>query len=112
MEVPVEEQVVGPHRVGDQRRFSGELLDPAEVGVGRQGGWVRCPAGGEPVLRPRPPVAAVQPSEGVEAADLIKAAAKAVGGGGGGKGDIATAGGKDPGGLDEAMRIAAEAAGS
>jgi alanyl-tRNA synthetase len=57
-------------------------------------------------------VAAVQPSEGVEAAELIKAAAKAVGGGGGGKGDIATAGGKDPGGLEEAMRIAAEAAGS
>jgi alanyl-tRNA synthetase len=57
-------------------------------------------------------VAAVQPSEGIEAADLIKAAAKAVGGGGGGKGDIATAGGKDPSGLDEAMRIAKEAASS
>ena len=55
-------------------------------------------------------VAAVQSAEGVEAADLIKAAARAVGGGGGGKGDIATAGGKDPSGLDEAMRIALEAA--
>jgi alanyl-tRNA synthetase len=55
-------------------------------------------------------VAAVQSSEGVEASDLIKAAARAVGGGGGGKGDIATAGGKDPSGLDEAMRIALEAA--
>jgi alanyl-tRNA synthetase len=55
-------------------------------------------------------VAAVQASEGIEAADLIKAAARAVGGGGGGKGEIATAGGKDPGGLDEAMRIAGEAA--
>ena len=55
-------------------------------------------------------VAAVQAAEGVEAADLIKAAARAVGGGGGGKGDIATAGGKDPSGLDEAMRIALEAA--
>jgi alanyl-tRNA synthetase len=64
------------------------------------------PAGGASL------VAAVQPSEGIEAADLIKAAAKAVGGGGGGKGDIATAGGKDPGGLDEARRIAAEAAAS
>ena len=64
------------------------------------------PAGGASL------VAAVQPSEGIEAADLIKAAAKAVGGGGGGKGDIATAGGKDPSGLDEAMRIAAEAAAS
>ncbi|MFP5488274.1 MAG: alanine--tRNA ligase-related protein, partial [Acidimicrobiia bacterium] len=55
-------------------------------------------------------VAAVQPDEGIPAADLIKAAARAVGGGGGGKGDIATAGGKDPSGLDEAMRIAREAA--
>jgi alanyl-tRNA synthetase len=55
-------------------------------------------------------VAAVQPDEGIAAADLIKTAARAVGGGGGGKGDIATAGGKDPSGLDEAMRIALEAA--
>ena len=55
-------------------------------------------------------VAAVQASEGIEAAALIKDAARAVGGGGGGKGDIATAGGKDPSGLDEAMRIAQGAA--
>ena len=43
--------------------------------------------------------------------DLIKDAAKAVGGGGGGKGDIATAGGKNPAGLDEALDIARRAAG-
>ncbi len=55
-------------------------------------------------------VAAVQPDEGFPAADLIKSAARAVGGGGGGKGDIATAGGKNPAGLDEAMQIATEAA--
>ncbi len=55
-------------------------------------------------------VAAVQPDEGLPAANLIATAARAVGGGGGGKGDIATAGGKDPSQLDEAMRIAAEAA--
>jgi len=55
-------------------------------------------------------VAAVRPDEGIPAADLITTAARAVGGGGGGKGDIATAGGKDPSGLDEAMRIAREAA--
>ncbi|MGA1185032.1 MAG: DHHA1 domain-containing protein, partial [Ilumatobacteraceae bacterium] len=36
--------------------------------------------------------------------------AKAVGGGGGGKGDVATAGGKDPSGIDEALRLAREAA--
>ena len=41
---------------------------------------------------------------------LIKDAAKAVGGGGGGKGDVATAGGKDPSGIDEALRIAGDAA--
>jgi alanyl-tRNA synthetase len=55
-------------------------------------------------------VAAVRPSEGVAAADLIRDAARAVGGGGGGKGDIATAGGKDPEGLDDALRLAREAA--
>ena len=55
-------------------------------------------------------VAAVQPSEGIAAADLIRDAAKAVGGGGGGKGDIATAGGKDPERLDDALRLAREAA--
>jgi alanyl-tRNA synthetase len=54
--------------------------------------------------------AAVDPDEGIPAANLIKDAARAVGGGGGGKGDIATAGGKDPSGLDEAVRIATEAA--
>ena len=51
-------------------------------------------------------VAAVTPASGRVAGDLIKEAAKAVGGGGGGKGDIATAGGKNPEGLDEALRIA------
>ena len=55
-------------------------------------------------------VAAVTPSPARSAGELIKDAAKAVGGGGGGKGDIATAGGKNPEGLDEALRIAAEAA--
>jgi alanyl-tRNA synthetase len=55
-------------------------------------------------------VAAVNSQSGKVAGDLIKDAAKAVGGGGGGKGDIATAGGKNAEGLDEALRIAAEAA--
>jgi len=56
-------------------------------------------------------VAAVTPASGRQAGDLIKDAAKAVGGGGGGKGDIATAGGKNPEGIDEALRIARAAAG-
>jgi len=40
------------------------------------------------------------------AGDIIKDAAKAVGGGGGGKGDVATAGGKNPAALDDALQIA------
>jgi alanyl-tRNA synthetase len=55
-------------------------------------------------------VAAVLPELGRQAGDLIRDAAKAVGGGGGGKGDIATAGGKRPEGLDEALELAAAAA--
>jgi alanyl-tRNA synthetase len=55
-------------------------------------------------------VAAVTPTSGRVAGDLIKNAAKAVGGGGGGKGDIATAGGKRPEGLDEALELARAAA--
>ena len=55
-------------------------------------------------------MAAVDPKSGRVAGDLIKDAARAVGGGGGGKGDVATAGGKKPEGLDEALRLALEAA--
>ena len=55
-------------------------------------------------------VAAVTSAFTGQASDLIKDAAKAVGGGGGGKGDVATAGGKNPEGLDEALRIALQAA--
>jgi alanyl-tRNA synthetase len=56
-------------------------------------------------------VAAVTAEFGGQAGDLIKDAAKAVGGGGGGKGDIATAGGKNADGLDEALALARSAAG-
>jgi len=42
------------------------------------------------------------------ASALIQSAAKAVGGGGGGKGDIATAGGKNPAGIPEALELARE----
>jgi alanyl-tRNA synthetase len=55
--------------------------------------------------------AAVTEDAGVQAGALVKDAARAVGGGGGGKGDVAVAGGKDPAGLDEALAIAARAAG-
>jgi alanyl-tRNA synthetase len=55
-------------------------------------------------------VAAVTPTSGLSATALIKDAAKAVGGGSGGKGDIATAGGKLPEHLPEALRLAEVAA--
>lgn len=55
-------------------------------------------------------VAATASTLGVNAGDLIKDAARAVGGGGGGKGDIATAGGKNPAGIDECLNIAREKA--
>ena len=54
-------------------------------------------------------VAAVEPGSGRPASDLIKDAAQAVGGGGGGKGDIATAGGKDVSGIPMALQLAAQA---
>ena len=49
-------------------------------------------------------VAAVEP--GRSAGPLVSPAAKIVGGGGGGKGDVATAGGKIPEKLDEALDVA------
>ncbi len=55
-------------------------------------------------------VCATLPSLKVNASDVIRDAARAVGGGGGGKGDIATAGGKNPDGIAEALSIAAEKA--
>ena len=51
-------------------------------------------------------VAATVAALKLNASDFIKDAARAVGGGGGGKGDVATAGGKDPSGIDEALSIA------
>ena len=55
-------------------------------------------------------VSAVGAGVPVGAGELIKDAARAVGGGGGGKGDVATAGGKNPQGIDDALRIAGEKA--
>jgi alanyl-tRNA synthetase len=55
-------------------------------------------------------VAATVPGVVDNAGDLIKDAAKSVGGGGGGKGDIATAGGKNPEGIAEALSIATQKA--
>lgn len=54
-------------------------------------------------------VAAVGADWPTSAGELIKDAARLVGGGGGGKGDIATAGGSNPAGLDEALQLARQA---
>ncbi len=45
---------------------------------------------------------------GVKAGDCVREAAKSVGGGGGGRPDMAEAGGKDPGKIDEALNVASE----
>ena len=55
-------------------------------------------------------VAAVAPGTGLTASHLLTDAARAVGGGGGGKGDIATAGGKDVSAIPAALELAATAA--
>jgi len=65
-----------------------------------------APAEGGAVL-----VAAVTKDGGLLASDLISAAARTVGGGGGKNPDLAVAGGRDPGRLDEALDQARAAAG-
>jgi alanyl-tRNA synthetase len=87
----------------------GDLRDLA-VAVRQQPGVAVVVLVGEATTGGVSLVGAVDPSLARPAADLIRDAAKAVGGGGGGKGDIATAGGKDVSGIDEALRIASEAA--
>ncbi len=57
-------------------------------------------------------VAATTPKIETSAGELIKDAAKLVGGGGGGKGDVATAGGKKPEMLDEALELVRKRVGS
>ena len=57
-------------------------------------------------------VAVVPPGSDGPASALLQNAARAVGGGGGGKGDVATAGGKDPSAIPDALRLAAEAVGA
>jgi alanyl-tRNA synthetase len=48
-------------------------------------------------------------AKGLSAADVVREAAKIVGGGGGGRDNVAQAGGRDPGKLDEALRAARKA---
>ncbi len=86
---------------------SGDLRELA-VAI-RQTGVRRVILGGSTDTGGAALVAAVTPGTG-EAADLVKEAGRAIQGGGGGKGDIAVAGGKNPGGVDEALQIAGDAA--
>ncbi len=67
--------------------------------------------GGEPDGGGASLVAAVDTDASVEAGALIADGAKAIKGGGGKGADLAQAGGKDPGGLDEALDLARAAAG-
>ena len=87
----------------------GDLRDLA-IAVREQPGVTTVVLGGRSDTGGASLVAALRPHSGVQAADLLRDAAKAVKGGGGGKGDVAVAGGKDPSGVDEALRIAADAA--
>jgi len=87
----------------------GDLRELA-LAVRQQSGVRRCVLVGETNTGGVGLVAAVEAAEGVEAASLIRDAAKAVGGGGGGKGDVATAGGKDVSSIDAALELAREAA--
>jgi alanyl-tRNA synthetase len=88
---------------------TGELRDLA-VAVRQQPGILAVVLAGVTDAGGVSLAAAVSPAFGRPAGDLIRDAAKAVGGGGGGKGDVATAGGKDPAALDEALRLAEAAA--
>jgi alanyl-tRNA synthetase len=87
----------------------GDLRDLA-IAVREQPGVAIVVLGGRSDTGGASLVAALRPHSGVQAADLLRDAARAVKGGGGGKGDVAVAGGKDPSGVDEALRIAGDAA--
>ena len=87
----------------------GDLRELA-IAVRQRDGIRRCVLIGETNTGGVGLVAAVSADEGIAAATLIADAAKAVGGGGGGKGDVATAGGKDVTSIDSALEIARRAA--
>jgi alanyl-tRNA synthetase len=86
----------------------GDLRDLA-VAVRQQPGMAIVVLIGETTTGGVALVAAVRPGADRPASTLIAEAARAVGGGGGGKGDIATAGGKDVAGIPRALELAAQA---
>ncbi len=68
--------------------------------------------GGEPEGGGVSLIAAVVKNSGLDASQLLADAARTVGGGGGRGADVAVAGGRDPGRLDEALQQARRAAGA
>ncbi len=86
-----------------------ELKDLA-VAVRQQAGVRAVVLGGAPPGGGVALVAAVTPDSGLAASTLIADAARTVGGGGGKAADLAVAGGRDPGRLDEALDQARAAA--
>ena len=87
-----------------------ELKDLA-VAVREQAGIRAVVLGGAPPGGGVALVAAVRPGSGLVASELLAGAARTVGGGGGRAPDLAVAGGRDPGRLDEALEQARAAAG-
>ena len=73
------------------------------VGRARPGGGTVVVLGGSPTGEGVALVAAVAKDSGATAVELIADAARTVGGGAGGRGDMATAGGKLPARIDEAL---------
>jgi alanyl-tRNA synthetase len=90
---------------------SREDLKDLAVAVRQQPGVKAVVLVGEPDTGGVALVSAVAKDSGFDAPSLLKDAAKAVGGGGGGKGDVATAGGRDATKIDEALDLARVAAG-
>jgi len=87
----------------DLRELALSLRDAAGVRAVVLGG---APAGGGAAL-----VAATTEESGLDAAALVADAARAIKGGGGKDARLVVAGGKDPGGLDEALDLVRAAAG-
>jgi alanyl-tRNA synthetase len=86
----------------DLRRIASAVRDRVDAGPGVV--VLGSQAGGKAAM-----VALLTPDlagRGLAAREVLANAAKAVGGGAGGKGDLASAGGRDPGRLDEALQIA------
>ena len=98
--------------------FSGMAIMMTVMSVNLLGDWLRDKLGNGVVVlgalvNDRPTLVAMVPPDlvgrGLHAGNIVKAAAREVGGGGGGRPEMAQAGGRDPERLDDALRAAVEA---